>query len=41
MIHQTSEYALRAALFLAARPDDTPSPAQEISEAIKVPVGYL
>jgi Rrf2 family protein len=41
MISQTSEYALRAALYLAARPDDTPASAQEISEATQVPVGYL
>lgn len=41
MISQTSEYALRAALFLAARPDAGPASAQEISEATRVPVGYL
>jgi len=41
MISQTSEYALRAAVFLAARPDDRPASALEISEATKVPVGYL
>ncbi|GJM18171.1 MAG: transcriptional regulator [Phycisphaeraceae bacterium] len=41
MISQTSEYALRAGVFLAARADDTPASAQEISEAVKVPVGYL
>lgn len=41
MISQTSEYALRAALFLAARPDDTPASAHEIAEAVRVPVGYL
>jgi len=41
MISQTSEYALRAAVFLAARPDDKPASAQEISEATQVPVGYL
>lgn len=41
MISQTSEYALRAALFLAARPDDSPASASEIAEATRVPVGYL
>jgi len=41
MISQTSEYALRATVFLAARPDDKPASAQEISEATQVPVGYL
>lgn len=41
MISQTSEYALRAALFLAARSDDSPASAHEISEAVRVPVGYL
>ena len=41
MISQTSEYALRAALFLAARDDDTPASAQEISEAVRVQVGFL
>lgn len=41
MISQTSEYALRAAVFLAARPDDKPASAQEIAEATQVPVGYL
>ncbi len=41
MISQTSEYALRAAVYLAARPETGPSSAQEISEATRVPVGYL
>ena len=41
MISQTSEYALRAAVFLGARPDNSPASAQEIAEAIRVPVGYL
>ena len=41
MISQTSEYALRAAVFLATRADETPASAQEISEAVRVPVGYL
>lgn len=41
MLTQTSEYALRAAVFLAARSETTPASAQEISEATRVPVGYL
>jgi len=41
MISQTSEYALRAVVFLAARDNGTPAAAQEISESIRVPVGYL
>ncbi|MCB9848507.1 MAG: Rrf2 family transcriptional regulator [Phycisphaeraceae bacterium] len=41
MISQTSEYALRAALYLAARTENTPASAVEISTAIRVPVGYL
>jgi len=41
MISQTSEYALRAAVFLSNRPDDRPASAHEIAEAVRVPVGYL
>lgn len=41
MISQTSEYALRAALCLAARSDASPASAHEIAEAIRVPPGYL
>jgi|TARA_R110000782_G_scaffold13976_25_gene41121 Rrf2 family protein len=41
MISQTSEYALRAALCLAARTETTPASAHEIAEAVRVPVGYL
>lgn len=41
MISQTSEYALRAAVFLANRPTDHPAAAQEIADAVHVPVGYL
>lgn len=41
MISQTSEYALRAVLFLAMRTQNSPASAQEISEATRVPVGYL
>jgi len=41
MISQTSEYALRAALFLAAKSENVPASAQEIADATRVPVGYL
>ncbi len=41
MISQTSEYALRAAVFLAGRRSDQPASAQEIAESVRVPVGYL
>ncbi len=41
MFPQTAEYALRAAVYLASREDDSPASAQEIAEATKVPVGYL
>ncbi len=41
MISQTSEYALRATVFLAGRRNDRPASAQEIAESVRVPVGYL
>jgi Rrf2 family protein len=41
MITQTAEYALRAVVYLAMRPDSQPASALEISEAVRVPVGYL
>jgi Rrf2 family protein len=41
LISQTAEYALRAALYLAARPSDRPASASEIAEATQVPVRYL
>lgn len=41
MISQTSEYALRAVVFLSMREANTPAAASEISEATRVPVGYL
>ncbi len=41
MISQTSEYALRAVVYLAARTDSTPASASDISAATRVPVGYL
>lgn len=40
MISQTSEYALRAVVYLAQR-GEGPAVAQEISEATKVRTGYL
>jgi len=40
MIPQTAEYALRAVVFLAMHERQTAS-AQEISECVHVPVGYL
>ena len=41
MISQTSEYALRAIVHLAARADEGPASAHAISDATRVPVGYL
>jgi Rrf2 family protein len=41
MLSQTSEYALRAVLFIAAQPDDSPSTVDEISAGVGVPVSYL
>jgi Rrf2 family nitric oxide-sensitive transcriptional repressor len=41
MISQTAEYALRAVVHLANRPNPGPASALEISEAVRVPVGYL
>jgi len=41
MITQTAEYALRAVVHLAMRPKSGPASALEISEAVRVPVGYL
>jgi len=41
MISQTSEYALRAVVYLASRSDDSFASAQGIAESVKVPVGYL
>lgn len=40
LISQTSEYALRAVVFLAQR-ENGPAAAQDIAAATKVPVGYL
>lgn len=41
MISQTSEYALRAVLYLAARPGDSPASAHDIADSVRVPVGHL
>lgn len=41
VISQTSEYALRAIVYLAARRSREPASAHEIAEATRVPVGYL
>ncbi len=41
MITQTGEYALRAIVHLAARPERGPATAQDIASATQVPVGYL
>lgn len=41
MISQTTEYALRAIVHLAARSEQGPARAKDIAEAIHVPVGYL
>ncbi len=41
MFPQTAEYALRAAVFLASREENSPASAHEIAEETKVPVGYL
>lgn len=40
MISQTTEYALRAVVWLAANPEK-PLTAQQIAEATRVPAGYL
>ncbi len=40
MISQTTEYALRAVVWLAANPGK-PLTAQQIAEATRVPAGYL
>lgn len=41
MITQTSEYALRAIVYLATLPGGASTSANEIAESTKVPVGYL
>ena len=41
MISQTTEYALRAVVYLADGGSDTPQTAEAIAKVTKVPVGYL
>jgi len=41
MISHTTEYALRAVVYLAAQPSQEPASAREIAKGIRVPVGYL
>ena len=41
MLSQTAEYALRAVLFIAAQPGNTPTKADAISEGVGVPLSYL
>jgi Rrf2 family nitric oxide-sensitive transcriptional repressor len=41
VISQTSEYALRAVVYLATRQGGTHASAQEISESVQVSAGYL
>ncbi len=41
MLSGTSQYALRAVLYLAARPKDTPTPAPDIANALGIPDNYL
>ena len=41
MISQTSEYGLRATLYLARQPDDRLASAADIAKALSVPSNYL
>lgn len=41
MLSGTSQYALRAVLYLAARSDETPIPAPDIASALDLPDNYL
>lgn len=41
MLSKTSEYALRAVLFLARESRDTPVPAGDIATGLDVPANYL
>ena len=41
MLTKTSEYALRAVLFLAREPSDIPVPAGDIASGLDVPANYL
>ena len=41
MLSQTSEYALRAVLYLAESEADEPVPAAQIAKALEIPANYL
>lgn len=41
MLSGTSQYALRAVLYLAARSDETPIPTPDIATALDIPDNYL
>lgn len=41
MLSRTAEYALRAVLFMARRPDASPVSADEIATALDAPANYL
>ncbi|MEJ2239193.1 MAG: Rrf2 family transcriptional regulator [Gemmatimonadales bacterium] len=41
MLSGTSQYALRAVLYLAARSDETPIPTPDIASALDIPDNYL
>ena len=41
MLSQTSEHALRAVLYLARQPDESPVPAEVIARALGAPPKYL
>lgn len=41
MLSQTSEYALRAVLYLAMHPDEAPVKLEQIADSLQVPRNYL
>ena len=41
LLSQRCEYAIRAALYLAARPTDAPVPVREVSRALEIPHAFL
>jgi Rrf2 family protein len=41
MLSGTAEYALRAVVYLAGHPDESPVAARELSEAVDVPPNYM
>jgi Rrf2 family protein len=41
MLSQTAEYALRAVLYLAEQPDDSPVRVGEMADALGIPQNYL